>query len=207
MTLNNSAKTTFLASQGIWLGAGARIDVSGQAVYLPSPADPNRLVGSVLDGSVRINAQRGYLFADPDSVLDASGTQAPLDIPNAFGLYQREYLGSNGGVIALTAAEGMHLDGALLARSGGLPGNAGGSLSVAIDATQRRGDQTNGYLVGDRTVRVTTDSGGGGPCDRQQEPPALPGSPPLRARSAPSRCMPSAAVKAMTPPLDPRYSR
>lgn len=159
LVLNNSAKTTFISSQGIWIGANARLDVAGQALYQPSKSNPTALTGSVLDGgSIRVSAQRGYIFADPGSVLDASGTQAPIDVPNGFGLYERQYLGSNGGSIALFAAEGMQLDGELLARSAGLPGNAGGSLSVTLDATQRKGDPTNGYPVGDRTVLVSAAS-------------------------------------------------
>lgn len=74
-------------------------------------------------------AAAAELFIDlrPGSLLDASGTEALLDIP---GVGQTR-VASAGGSISLASANGLYLDGDLRAFSGG-EGAAAGSLSVAL---------------------------------------------------------------------------
>lgn len=119
----------FSASRAIWLGANSRLDAGG---HYRARANVNGLrEGQVLDGgSVSINAAKGYLVMQPGASIDVSGTRATLDLPAAGGLRAVE-VGSQGGGIALSAREGMLLEGSFAAHAGNAQAQ-GGSLSVRL---------------------------------------------------------------------------
>lgn len=125
--------------RSIWLGENALIDVAARA----ATAVDNRgsQYGLVRDGGKisiggEINLSTGTVTASDLFVvvregarLDASGTQAVLDVPGQGATR----VASNGGSISLASNNGLYLDGSLVARAGGA-GAAGGSLNVALDS-------------------------------------------------------------------------
>ncbi|MDD5036232.1 MAG: filamentous hemagglutinin N-terminal domain-containing protein, partial [Methylococcaceae bacterium] len=130
----------FLANQGIWLGQDAQLNAKGVAL-VQSDARGNR-TGEVLSGGqVSLHADRGFIIAQPGSLIDVSGTQAVLDITsaNASGakLISPQLIPSDGGMIELRAAEGIQLQGALQGKAGEGSGAAGGTLSLELDPRTR----------------------------------------------------------------------
>ncbi|SMF93477.1 filamentous hemagglutinin family N-terminal domain-containing protein [Methylomagnum ishizawai] len=124
-------------NQAIRLGPDARLLAQGAVVAQPNNA--GLILGQVeAGGTVALTAHRGYVLMDRDAVIDVSGTAAPLDIPqDNQGGYARRLIGSDGGTIALTAAEGIVADGKLSAQAGAAPGASGGGLSLTLDARSR----------------------------------------------------------------------
>ncbi len=127
----------FPKSQGIWLQSGALLSTQGVAQLQTN--DLGQRTGSVLNGgNITITANRGYLITAPGSSLDASGTAAEVNLVqngtagNAIEA-NPTLIGSNGGTISLSAAEGMLLNGAVAARAGQAPGAAGGTLNITLD--------------------------------------------------------------------------
>lgn len=119
-------------AQAIWLGAHARLLAAGTVIL--DPASGNLRQGQVLDGgTVTLTANKGYLVAQAGSVIDVSGAAAELDVAVSASqgyTYQRQTVASQGGSVAITAREGMLLDGEFQA---GSPGGLGGSLSLTLD--------------------------------------------------------------------------
>ena len=79
-----------------------------------------------------------HVILRPGSLLDASGTQAVLDLPGRGATL----VGSDGGSIVLASANSLHLDGALRAAAGSAQA-AGGTLALrsavpSTSATCRR---------------------------------------------------------------------
>ncbi|MBG6489343.1 filamentous hemagglutinin family protein [Pseudomonas aeruginosa] len=83
--------------------------------------------GTVEHASGKADAAELFIDLRPGSLLDASGTQALLDVP---GVGQTR-VSSAGGSISLAAANGLYLDGDLRAFAGG-EGAAAGSLTLAL---------------------------------------------------------------------------
>ena len=85
VTLRNLAPAAsfnpgYVPTLQIELGATASIDVAGTVIYKPD--DTGLLEGSVLPGgSVTLTAANGSVVTDPGSMINFSGTQAPLDLP------------------------------------------------------------------------------------------------------------------------------
>jgi filamentous hemagglutinin family protein len=130
----------FRADQGVWIGSGARVDVSGRALIYSDR--PGHLTGRVLaGGTITLHADRGFVVADQGSELDVSGTQGRLDVPVAgpAGAIARErrQIPSSGGAIGIRAAEGIQLYGRLEGRPGNGTGAAGGSLSLELNPHTR----------------------------------------------------------------------
>ncbi|PYB38998.1 hypothetical protein, partial [Pseudomonas aeruginosa] len=75
-----------------------------------------------------------FVIVRPGARLEASGSQAQLDVP---GL-GRVLLAGDGGRIALSSYNGLYLDGSLRAAAGG-SGAAGGSLEIIADAPLYQG--------------------------------------------------------------------
>ncbi len=129
----------FDASQAITLGAHAAL-LARAAVRDEANALGLRL-GQVLDGgTVRLNAQRGYVLANRGSQIDVSGISTVFDLPDPGQPSQRiaTTVQALGGDIELTAAEGMILNGVL-------GGRDGGSLSLALNPVER---ETSADLTG-----------------------------------------------------------
>ncbi|HCF0052690.1 TPA: filamentous hemagglutinin family protein [Pseudomonas aeruginosa] len=83
--------------------------------------------GTVEHASGKADAAELFIDLRPGSLLDASGTQALLDVP---GVGQTR-VSSAGGSISLASANGLYLDGGLRAFAGG-EGAAAGSLTLAL---------------------------------------------------------------------------
>ncbi|MGN9586446.1 filamentous hemagglutinin family protein, partial [Serratia sp. IR-2025] len=83
--------------------------------------------GTVDHASGKADAAELFIDLRPGSLLDASGTQALLDVP---GVGQTR-VSSAGGSISLASANGLYLDGDLRAFAGG-EGAAAGSLTLAL---------------------------------------------------------------------------
>ncbi|MCF7750269.1 filamentous hemagglutinin family protein [Bacillus subtilis subsp. subtilis] len=125
-------------ARSIWIGEQALLDVSGVA-YTALDANGDRH-GKVLDGgTIEIGARHDLASRDIAAIdafvvvregarLQASGAQALLDLP---GVGQTP-VASHGGVIALSASNGLFVDGTLQAAAGG-SGARGGTLALNLE--------------------------------------------------------------------------
>lgn len=125
--------------RSIWVGENALIDVASRAVTAVSSR--GAVYGQVRNGGSisiggDINLSTGiakasdlFVVVRDGARLDASGTQAGLDIPGQ----GRVQVASNGGSISFASNNGLYLDGSFVARAGGA-GAAGGSLSLALES-------------------------------------------------------------------------
>jgi len=138
-------------TQGLWLGENARIDVSGIAITTVDAL--GRQGGEVYDGgSVILDAARGFVATNSGSFINVSGTSASLNLPrlnpNGFGLsYDPITVGSHGGSIEISAAEGLFVEGQMAGRRGNATGTLGATLSVGLDATRRDPDEGEGIIL------------------------------------------------------------
>ncbi|RQS37234.1 filamentous hemagglutinin N-terminal domain-containing protein [Burkholderia sp. Bp8992] len=125
------------ASQSVWLGADASLDVSGTAVANPLAAPvkigatavvPN--TGKVLaGGSVTMSSDTGYVVAQSGSKIDVSGTSATFDQLQPNGTYASQPVWSDAGSITLSAANGLFVDATLAGRPGAVQAR-GGTLTI-----------------------------------------------------------------------------
>ncbi|MDR0240815.1 MAG: filamentous hemagglutinin family protein [Burkholderia sp.] len=125
------------ASQSVWLGADASLDVSGTALANPLAAPvrvgattvvPN--TGKVLaGGSVTMSSDTGYVVAQSGSKIDVSGTSAQFDQLQPNGTYASQPAWSDAGSITLSAANGLFAD-ATLAGHPGATQARGGTLTI-----------------------------------------------------------------------------
>jgi filamentous hemagglutinin family protein len=135
-------------SRSIWIGDNAVLDVAGRAV---TAIDVHgRAYGIVRNGGTiaiggSVDFENTTPTAMPDSfvviragaVLDASGTQAIIDLPGG-GLNKSSLplnVASNGGTISLQSSLGMVLDGTMRAAAGG-EGAAGGTLKLGLNGAK-----------------------------------------------------------------------
>lgn len=129
----------FLPNQGIWLGAGTHLDVSGTSLTYQD--GQRRLAGEILNGgTISLHADRGFIVADQWSDLDVSGTTGYLDLPsqtvNRSNVTERQQIASKAGKIDLQAAEGMQLFGSMKA-NGGDEYAEGGTLHLELNPFTR----------------------------------------------------------------------
>ncbi|MBN3824098.1 filamentous hemagglutinin N-terminal domain-containing protein [Burkholderia sp. Ac-20384] len=125
------------ASQSVWLGVDASLDVSGTALTNPLAA-PVKIgsatvvpdTGKVLaGGSVTMSSDTGYVVAQSGSKIDVSGTSANFDQLQPNGTYASQPVWSDAGSITLSAANGLFAD-ATLAGHPGAAQARGGTLTV-----------------------------------------------------------------------------
>ncbi|ATG92344.1 filamentous haemagglutinin family protein [Methylomonas koyamae] len=154
----SAIKAVYNPDQAISLGNTALLDAGGTLV--PTTNSLGLKLGQVLaGGTVSLTADRGYLLTAAGSRIDVSGSQAQVDIVNAAGK-ARPTIGSAGGSINLTAAEGMILQGQLRAAAGqgqaatGTTRPAGGGLSVTLDAQRRAEPEDTVFTTGDRVIHI-----------------------------------------------------
>jgi len=125
-------------ARSIWVGEQAVLDVSGVA---HTALDENGgRHGQVLEGgTIEIGARHDLASRDIKAIdafvvvregarLDASGAQATLDLPGP----GQTNVASHGGVIALSASNGLFVDGTLNAAAGG-SGARGGTLALNLE--------------------------------------------------------------------------
>jgi len=147
-TLHHAQDNLFDASNSIWLGKRAVLDVSGVALTY---TDSKRTIQGVVlpGGNITLNAEFGYAVTEAGSSIKVAGA-APvrLDIYNeAGGLGQ--LVGSDAGSLSITAREGVLLDGAILARAGGAS-NRGGAFNLVLGYLTT--PQSANYPTGERLL-------------------------------------------------------
>ena len=121
----------------VWIGANAMLDAAARA-HIATDLKGRRY-GVVPDGGriVLGSATASGIAAAvirPGAVIDASGAAAAIDVPGGATLAGTSTpldLPSAGGSITIGSSNGIYLDGALRAASGGA-GAGGGSLSVLL---------------------------------------------------------------------------
>ena len=125
--------------RSIWIGEQALIDVAARAVtgvdyrggiYGQVRNGGQITVGGDIDRATGIaKASDLFVVVREGARLDASGSQAQLDIPGQ----GRTTVASEGGTIAFASNNGLYLDGSFVANAGGA-GAGGGRLSLALEA-------------------------------------------------------------------------
>ncbi len=114
----------------IWIGAKAKLDVSGTAYGASDSA--GRSYGQATDGgAITVNGGGAFVIIRPGAELDADGTQVAIDLAARGNAQTPLALASNGGSITLSSQAGLYLDGDMHAFAGG-PGAAGGNLSISL---------------------------------------------------------------------------
>lgn len=131
----------FLPTQGIWLSDTANLLARGAALTYTDGYD--RIRGTLFDGGkVNLTADRGFIETSANAQIDVSGISRVLDNPtpgpNGSIAYRRELVGSEGGEINLTAAEGMQILGNLQGQPGTPRTVSGGALKLEINTLNRR---------------------------------------------------------------------
>ncbi|WP_175904123.1 filamentous haemagglutinin family protein [Burkholderia seminalis] len=144
------------ASQSVWLGADASLDVSGTALANPLAAPvkigattvvPN--TGKVLaGGSVTMSSDTGYVVAQSGSKIDVSGTSSTFDQLQPNGTYASQPVWSDAGSITLSAANGLFADATLAGRPGAVQAR-GGTLTIL----PRQAPHSNGSTATALVVR------------------------------------------------------
>ena len=125
----------FVSDLRIELQPQASIDVSGTVIYTPQK-NITTLSGSVLPGgAVTLNAARGTVLTDAGSLIDFSGTQAPMDLPSGGPTGpQQQIVASAAGSLAIDSPQSISLLGGFLGQPGtGTTGRAaGGTLDLTL---------------------------------------------------------------------------
>lgn len=139
-TSKSGEEPGFFNNQAIWLADGSVIDVSSTASYENN--DQGLRSGKVFDaGSVLLTAKRGYVIIEEGARIDVSAKAETLDmlLKTAAGgaKYQAVKVAADAGQIAITAAEGIVLDGELLANAASVSGARGGELALQLNAGNR----------------------------------------------------------------------
>ena len=152
----------FDPTQAIHLGDGASLLAPG--AFVAEPNDLGLRTGTVLAaGHVSLTALRGYIVTAPGSRIDVSGIAQPLDVVRATragNVIDTVQGVAPAGSIALTAAEGMLLNGALTGHAADAEGAAGGSLSLTLDGGSRNVNVAD-FSFGFDTRRIRLTSGRG----------------------------------------------
>ena len=139
----NDPGQDFSAQGGIWLSDTARLDAAGISRVLQQPLNALlQRTGEVLNGGkVELTSHAGYLVLAPTSQIDVSGSSDEVDVliegPGVSSRLERQTQSSAGGIISLSASEGILPYAEFSAASGG-NGAAGGTLSVNLDVRLRR---------------------------------------------------------------------
>ena len=144
-----SSDPGYLPDQQLLLGAKSTIDVSGTSVFTPN--NGGLLLGEVFaGGSVNLFADRGYVVAEPGSLINISGASASVDQPNRASPtgYSRAQVGSAGGALSIRSPESVSLLGSVAAGAGtsaiGQP--AGGALNIELSRNDQAWFQPQGVL-------------------------------------------------------------
>lgn len=125
-------------NRSIWIGDHAVLDVAGRAtmavdalgrVYGQVGKGGSIIIGGEIDAKkATATSADAYVIVRPGARLEASGTEAVLDIAGR----GPTRVATDGGRIALSSYTGLFIDGSLHAAAGGA-GAAGGQLGIALD--------------------------------------------------------------------------
>ena len=119
-----------LNDRAIQLGPTAQVDVSGTSLAVTNAQGVK--AGQVLDaGTFSANAPLGTVAIDSGASISAHGTVDTVDILIGGSTYQRQPVASQGGIVQISATNGLFLEGSVDAR-GGAATAGGGWLSVAL---------------------------------------------------------------------------
>ncbi|WP_228533925.1 filamentous haemagglutinin family protein [Pseudomonas sp. UFMG81] len=154
-----SAANTLPHQRAIRVGSNANLDVSARGVtfidalgarYGQVRQGGNIVIGSGFDPQVGgAFAPDLFVVVEAGARLDASGSQIIVDVPNVGATR----LASAGGSISLGSDNGLYVDGALRAASGGV-GAAGGSLTVALESATAPLNAANAAANRQRELRI-----------------------------------------------------
>ncbi|MDE2306032.1 MAG: filamentous hemagglutinin family protein [Gammaproteobacteria bacterium] len=139
--LANQEQSAYDPTQAIWIGAEGVLDAAGTTQLYVNSA--GQRTGTVFaGGNVSLDAARGYVEILPGSVIDVAGTSGTIDVAGVgAGVAHSEVVGSAGGTVSITAAEGASLGGTFEAAAGrsgaGVPQPAGGSFSLTLNGSGR----------------------------------------------------------------------
>ena len=149
----------FRPGQSIWLGTQARLFSQG-AAQIVLDGLLHRTGQVMRAGEIDIVANKGYIVAQPGSVIDASAVSATLDVPELSGnhvVYSPREVSGGAGSIKFRAREGLLVDATLRAAAGSVPGSAGGELSVVLDRQERpSGTVAASYPRGPQEIRIAS---------------------------------------------------
>ncbi|HCF6144765.1 filamentous hemagglutinin family protein [Pseudomonas aeruginosa] len=139
-------------ARSIWIGEQAVLDVAGRATtaldwrgrtYGEVQSGGSIVIGGEIDPTrATATSADAFVIVRPGARLEASGSQALLDVPGQ----GRTLVAGDGGRIALSSYNGLFLDGALRAAAGG-HGAAGGSLELALESPLYRVSELQGAGV------------------------------------------------------------
>lgn len=140
-------------TRAITLGASATLDVSA-ASYVATDrlgrpygmlTDGGSIIvgGTVQESGSRALASDAFVVIEKGALVDASGGSAVFDVNN---IGVSSTLASDGGSISIASANGLYLDGTLLAEAGGA-GASGGSLTVALEAPNYLSSTVNSTVL------------------------------------------------------------
>lgn len=135
LTPLEDSETGYLDNQAIWLAAGSEIDVSSTLLYREN--DQGLLLGQAFDaGRVNLTANRGYVVIEDGARVDVSAHAESIDVlvkkTKDGPVYQRTAIAPDAGAINIVAAEGVIIDGDLIANAAELEGARGGSFSLEL---------------------------------------------------------------------------
>ncbi|MFD2431688.1 hypothetical protein ACFSUK_33635 [Sphingobium scionense] len=133
----------------IRIGSEAVIDVAARSATAVDRL--GRRYGIVADGGTialgggldwedtgSAKAADAFIVIETGALLDASGTQATLDLPSTMGMPSiTTQVVSDGGTIVAKSNVGLYLDGTVKAEAGG-KGAAGGTLGLALESAAYR---------------------------------------------------------------------
>lgn len=141
--------------QSIWIGPNAVISATGQYVRSGNTV-PHLLDAKVLNGGkITVEAEKGFVVVSEGSVMDVSGAAGEVDVLTVRNNTQRQMQYGAAGTIAITAREGMVLDGEMLGHASGT-GEAG-KLNIALSGDLNGQSQIPNPPTGARVLTVTTD--------------------------------------------------
>ncbi|VVN92847.1 hypothetical protein PS718_02034 [Pseudomonas fluorescens] len=140
-------------NRSIWIGEHAVLDAAGRAatgvdalgqVYGLVGKGGNIIIGGELDSrQATATAADAFVIVRNGARLDASGTQALLDIAGQ----GPTVVATDGGRISLSSYNGLFIEGDLRATAGGV-GAAGGRLDIALESpVYSRSDASNAVRV------------------------------------------------------------
>lgn len=134
-----SAEEGFFADQSLWLGANAKIDVSG--VFFNTGEDGGFRQGTVHDaGTIMLAANRGYLVGESNAVLTLDGDQGFIDLvdeSSTLPMYFEQALTASAGTLILRSGDGIIFDSQVSQTPAPLAQSAGGSLQIDLDGELR----------------------------------------------------------------------
>ncbi len=150
------------ATRKIYIGADARLDVSGAFRRAP---DPLFRTGEVLSGgTISIVSDRGYIVAQQGARLLADGaSESGLQLSSlADGRRAPVTVDSDGGNIILRAREGLLFDATVSARAGGTQAQ-GGSFSADLSRVSGQWEGAGDVINAERSLELSQNAASSDP--------------------------------------------